>query len=769
LPRDRHTRPQAPRQRVLHVLKHFRPTFTGMGIFAERITPVMDVLAPGIAHDMLATETPEPAGLVPAASTLRRVIYLSRGPLPYWRRQWSLYWWLLRHLREYSVVHFHTHVDRYFIAYLLAKLFGRRVILSATLDDSVPGLLQTYRPATRRLARRLFGLFDAYIALSPKLHAETASVVAPGKAHMVPMGVTIPDADRPNRAATRAALGIAPDDFVMIFVGGICDRKDPCFVVEHLPEIRRLRANAKLLVVGPVLEAPHRERMQREIDRHGLRDAVIFTGEVRDPYPLFEAADVMTFPSHLEGLGAVVIEAMAHGLPVVVRDLPGINDFFVLEGETGYRFRSVDEYLAALRRLIADPDHYRALGAAARRFAIRHFDQIVIARRYFEIYGLAPAIPASAPSTQAADADPEPPLIRTLASMPASVSIVDERFRTPVQLPAQTPPLLITSIDAEEEFDWSQPFSRAAVGISSMAEQHKAHTIFSRHGVVPTYLLDYPVASQHEGYAPLLDYLQDGLCEIGTQLHPWVNPPFQEDINLVNSFPGNLPLGLEYEKLRILTETIAQNLGVPPRVYRAGRYGVGRRTGDILRQLRYQVDTSVVPQRDFGHEGGPDFFGFPANPFWLDEEKQLLELPVSSDVVGSLSPMRPPMARVLFGEMAERAGLTGTLARTGLAERIKLTPEGITIGEAKKLVRAMLARGTRVFTLSYHSPSLMPGSTPYVRDAKDLARFLAWLDEFYDFFIREIGGKPVTYGAFYALASAARTGSAPRPVTALAA
>jgi hypothetical protein len=47
--------------------------------------------------------------------------------------------------------------------------------------------------------------------------------------------------------------------------------------------------------------------------------------------------------------------------------------------------------------------------------------------------------------------------------------------------------------------------------------------------------------------------------------------------------------------------------------------------------------------------------------------------------------------------------------------------------------------------LTYHSPSLEPGSTPYVRTAADLTHFLAWLEEFYDFFITEIGGRCVSW------------------------
>jgi hypothetical protein len=52
----------------------------------------------------------------------------------------------------------------------------------------------------------------------------------------------------------------------------------------------------------------------------------------------------------------------------------------------------------------------------------------------------------------------------------------------------------------------------------------------------------------------------------------------------------------------------------------------------------------------------------------------------------------------------------------------------------------MVAESHRVFVLTYHSPSLEPGNTPYVRTNEDLTRFLAWLDEFYAFFSSEIGG-----------------------------
>ena len=70
--------------------------------------------------------------------------------------------------------------------------------------------------------------------------------------------------------------------------------------------------------------------------------------------------------------------------------------------------------------------------------------------------------------------------------------------------------MLVTTVDAEEDFDWSGPFIRTAARVTSMRSQHKAHRVFERYGVVPTYLVDFPVASQDEGREPLRELLQAG-------------------------------------------------------------------------------------------------------------------------------------------------------------------------------------------------------------------------------------------------------------------
>jgi hypothetical protein len=461
---------------------------------------------------------------------------------------------------------------------------------------------------------------------------------------------------------------------------------------------------------------------------------VVLTGEQLNPHPWFAAADLLVFASRLEGFGTVVPEAMAHGLPVAVRHLPGVNDDFVLQGETGFLFTDQDGLVDAVLRLAGDAALRARMGEAGRALARKRFGMRGIAARFLAIYGLADAVlpvPEETPET----------------GLACTASILDPRFHTPWAPPAEAPPLLITTVDAEEAFDWGKPFSRNAVDVSSMAAQALAHRVFERHGVVPIYLTDYPVATQDAGREPLRDLLQAGMCEIGAQLHPWVTPPFKEEVNEANSYAGRLPTLLEYEKARCLTDVLGQTFGVQPRMFRTGRFGAGPRTADVLKKLGYLVDSSVAPcwPADARRQGRSPW-PLSAFPHWIDREKTLLEIPVSAALVGRLSGWRDQaLAPVVFNRISERVGLTGAMAHLGLLERIRLSPEGMTVDEAKRLTRHMLATGHRVFVLTYHSPSLAPGNTPYIRTQDDVRRLLDWLDEFYTFFREELGGRPASW------------------------
>lgn len=316
-------------------------------------------------------------------------------------------------------------------------------------------------------------------------------------------------------------------------------------------------------------------------------------------------------------------------------------------------------------------------------------------------------------------------------------------------LPPEERPVLIVVIDTEENFDWEAPYSSTSTAVHGMRQVETLQRLFERFGVKPIYMVDYAVASQPEGYEPLLGVVKDGRCELGAHLHPWVNPPIIEEICVRNSYPCNLPANLEREKLRILTATITANFGVRPEVYKAGRYGIGAATPQALIEQGYKVDLSVVPTRDYSDQTGPDFRGFDVTPFWMDDRQRLLELPFTTSFIGALHGSGDSLFRVMNSHTGRSLHLPGAFARLGLMNRVNLTPEGVTLKEGKALTRRLVASGVRVLTMAFHSTSLTPGSTPYVNSIAQRDAFYRWLEEYFEFFLGEVGGRLMTPMEFY--------------------
>jgi glycosyltransferase involved in cell wall biosynthesis len=330
-----------------------------------------------------------------------------------------------------------------------------------------------------------------------------------------------------------------------------------------------------------------------------------------------------------------------------------------------------------------------------------------------------------------------------------------------MELPAG-PPILIVAVDLEAEFDWFGPRLRTHHSVRNVGEQALAHKIFDNFGIRPTYLVDYAAATRANGYGLLREWAAARTCEIGAHLQVWENPPFVEELGERTSYSHNLPAWLQKEKLRRLTEAIGSNIGVRPVVYRAGRYGIGEEMARILRSLGYLIDMSVLPGIDLRRQHGPDFRRVFHQPYWFGRDRDLLEIPLTAGFCGLLSSPALPQALAvdLYDRLSRPAMLRlhgpGFFARLGLLERITLTPEGISIAEMKRLTRSILGRGHRVLSLNYHSSSLLPGYTPYVRNAGDRDRFLAGIASYLEMFFGEFQGIAMTPGELRAALLAAR-------------
>lgn len=284
-------------------------------------------------------------------------------------------------------------------------------------------------------------------------------------------------------------------------------------------------------------------------------------------------------------------------------------------------------------------------------------------------------------------------------------------------------------VDVEEEFDWRAPLDPRNRATTAMAAFPDAHRRFAERGVGLTCMIDHPIATDPASVAILSRVVEDGRSEIGTQLHAWVNPPFDEDATRAASYAGNLPGALEAAKLETLTTAITRAFGTRPRAYRAGRYGIGPRSFDLLARLGYRIDSSVRPGYDYRPDGGPDFAMADAQAY---RAGGIVELPLTTVFTGYARRGGGGLYRAL-GRVPKGKAL---FARTGLLSRIALTPEDMPIADALEAVAVAAGEGLRLLNLSFHSPSLAPGHTPYVRDAADLKCFHAWWTTMLDAFDR---------------------------------
>ncbi|MEM9378859.1 MAG: polysaccharide deacetylase family protein [Planctomycetota bacterium] len=323
----------------------------------------------------------------------------------------------------------------------------------------------------------------------------------------------------------------------------------------------------------------------------------------------------------------------------------------------------------------------------------------------------------------------------------------------PLRAPDGMPPSLLVVLDTEEEFDWSRDFDRANTGVESIQGVGPFQATCDERGVRPTYVVTYPIATQALSRDLLAQLQADGRAQVGAHQHPWVCPPYVEEVSAFHSYPGNLPADVERDKLEQLTAAIEGGFGVRPTIYKAGRYGFGPHTAAALGSQGYEIDLSACGPFDRSADGGPDDSKMAPTPFSFGAAggaadgggSPLVCFPTTGGFVGHL---RGGLARAAFG-LAKRpelawSRLPGILARSGLVERILLSPEGYERDDLERLTRALLARGERVFTLSLHTPSLVPGYTSYVRSAQDLDAFLGRIRDYLDFFLGELGGRATT-------------------------
>lgn len=123
-----------------------------------------------------------------------------------------------------------------------------------------------------------------------------------------------------NRGQIRAKYHISEADFLIGHTGTLSVLKNQEFLIQLLPEIRKRKPNAKLVLIGRGQE-DMQIRLQNAAAACGVSDHVLFTGPVMNVHALLSALDVFALPSLREGTPLALLEAQANGLPCIISDV----------------------------------------------------------------------------------------------------------------------------------------------------------------------------------------------------------------------------------------------------------------------------------------------------------------------------------------------------------------------------------------------------------------------------------------------------------------
>lgn len=146
----------------------------------------------------------------------------------------------------------------------------------------------------------------------------------------------------------RKEYNIKEDDFVIVYLGRIAPEKSIDFVIECFSKVNK--DNAKLMIVG---DGPQVDDLKRLSSKLAIQDKVIFTGRKnREEVPnYYFASDVFVSASLTETQGMTFIEALAAGLPILVRPDEVLEEL-VNVGSNGYYFSSDDEFVSLIEDLM---------------------------------------------------------------------------------------------------------------------------------------------------------------------------------------------------------------------------------------------------------------------------------------------------------------------------------------------------------------------------------------------------------------------------------
>lgn len=354
----------------------YTPSTDASGMGAHMLDLAAE-LAPGADVSLLVRPTPPGQRMLDAAAGLgARPV-----PLPHPRSP-GFAGAVVEHLRAFPAEVFHVHVGTGKEDFDGARAARGAGVPAVVQTLHLPWMLGSHKH--RRPFFRALGAVDHLITVS-EAQRRTYGRIGVDLARTT----TVPNGIRPRgaglgRAAARDALGLDPDQPVVMTVGRLIVMKGHEYLVAAVPALlERVPDLAVVVVGGGYLH----DALQAQAAALGVGGAVRLVGQRSDVRGLLDAADVFVLPSRHEGMPLVLLEAMDAGLPAVATRVSGSEEV-VVHGEAGLLVppRDPAALAAALLQLLTDPALRRRQAAAARLRFLERFTSRRMAAETTAVY-----------------------------------------------------------------------------------------------------------------------------------------------------------------------------------------------------------------------------------------------------------------------------------------------------------------------------------------------------------------------------------------------
>lgn len=287
-----------------------------------------------------------------------------------------------------SIIHYHffhyTILEALCVKF--AKLYGFKVVVTAHDVESFTGK----RDAGK--AKKILSEADMVIAHNEVSKQELISKISlpVSNISVIPMGNFMDSiTEFAEKNIARKAIGLSPDDKVILFFGQIKKVKGLDILLQSLPKVVKQYPDLKLVIAGKVWKDDF-AAYEKIIQDYDMGDSVISHIHYipdDDVANYYRASDLVVLPYRKIYQSAVLLMAMNYKVPVLVSDIPGMTEV-IIDEKNGYIFESENESSLSSRliELFNDSEELACIGAAGFETVKKDYDWNRAGKMTCEIY-----------------------------------------------------------------------------------------------------------------------------------------------------------------------------------------------------------------------------------------------------------------------------------------------------------------------------------------------------------------------------------------------